>query len=293
MPTRKPGGKYKGKILRHKGPEEAALEAVQKAAEQRQQAVRRAQATKARQTAAVEQRQAARSGNEEVAEQKKRKLLLLMLVGKKDTKKFFHNWIAGVRMVLKERAMVERETSWRHQCGCESLRDLRGQLTSKGQAAQELRSECLQCSACTQLLSTEFEMPFQVMLRNQHRDLLPSGTRAFSSAQGFDARFASSALPRSQSLAGLGAASLRGSLGDMTQQVRLPQSAALSLEDASVLPREPWLSPGKLEPVLRASTGQRYFLDRTTMRMAPAPERLDTTASSWARTSSRARAIFG
>lgn len=251
---RKPGGKYKGKCGRKKDPAEIALENLEKAAAQRAKAIARAQELKARQMGV---NNCLKSSKEEEEEAKKQKIMNLLVGGKKSLKKFYQCWRVGVRMVLKERALMEREHGWRHCCDCHMPKVQPG--ASRQLKTTALRMEAMMCRGCAGLGSTVFQMPFDIVAEDrQKRELMRSTNQALRPAT-------SPSFARSPSM---------------------PLHLLASKTDQQQERRDPWLTNS--EHGFHANTGRKCFLDKATMRMQWAPM---TAEDKWSLSNGMQRAM--
>jgi len=282
---RKPGGKYKGAVKRTKGEETLQAEAEERGRKARELAVQRAAELKARQLTAGH---GLKSSKEEEEEAKKQRIINMLVGGKKDAKKYFQNWIVGIRQVKKERAMEEREGSWRFSCGC-----------PPGPHSVH------QCQAYHRLRSSDFQMPFDRQNEIEDNLKLMSQTSvsknwAAGSRGGLNNTMGSTMgssmestngglrntmaslmmdkatkkqLARSSSTGGQGFA--LPSLGNAVNTLGKSMSAANFMKKQDHKPKEPWFEEtGKnteLEYGYHHSSGRRILLDRKTMRFKLLP----------------------
>jgi len=111
---RKPGGKYKGKCGREKGPASIALELENK---RRAQYEKNLKSLQEKRNKALEKECGMMSAEEEERQRKMDKIAQMFGSGKKGTlTKFWKNWKLGMAESRKTRALDERKTCWKQSC---------------------------------------------------------------------------------------------------------------------------------------------------------------------------------
>lgn len=144
MPPRRPGGKYKGMIVRAKGEatlaEEARLANVKKREELAKKLYDKRQA-------ALLLSHGMQSAQQAEEEAKKQRVMAMLLGGKKgNTKKFFKAWTIGLAVLRKERYTADRKGAWLKACGCSA-------------------DHVGPCHIHTMLRDATFELPFDSLQR--------------------------------------------------------------------------------------------------------------------------------
>mmetsp|Transcript_31322 Transcript_31322/g.82367 ORF Transcript_31322/g.82367 Transcript_31322/m.82367 type:complete len:298 (+) Transcript_31322:150-1043(+) len=153
MPPRRPGGKYKGTVMRVKG--EESLKAAAEAARARalEEHIARLEAKKETDKKAAEELAYRERLKQEETRQK---IIALWMGGRKgSTQKFFKAWIKGMAVVKEEKKNLERDNAWRRSCCCTDGPCVGG------------------CAAYLRLRDPGFSLPFDAARRSAGRLPLP------------------------------------------------------------------------------------------------------------------------
>eukprot|EP00929_Paragymnodinium_shiwhaense_P115733 TRINITY_DN84795_c0_g1_i1.p1 TRINITY_DN84795_c0_g1~~TRINITY_DN84795_c0_g1_i1.p1 ORF type:complete len:280 (+),score=52.37 TRINITY_DN84795_c0_g1_i1:142-981(+) len=256
---RRPGGKYKGLVVRAKGEDTLALEAEEKEHRKRARAVQRAQELRKRNAVAGH---SLKKSKEEEAEERLEKIMNLLMGGKKSITKYFMFWQVGVRNLKKDRAMRNREWAWRQCCvHPDQVRDGH-------------------CHAPSLLDSITFEMPFEGLQRERKRQeqrkstsFLPPTLQELEQGIGKDPRIASlnrrfSTMNASDDNFRRAEPSPKAKGKAKAKALSLPPPPQLSATQPG---RPKWISADIPEHAYHHSTGRLCRIDPFTMRMEFVP----------------------
>eukprot|EP00931_Biecheleriopsis_adriatica_P066875 TRINITY_DN41115_c0_g1_i1.p1 TRINITY_DN41115_c0_g1~~TRINITY_DN41115_c0_g1_i1.p1 ORF type:complete len:305 (+),score=66.38 TRINITY_DN41115_c0_g1_i1:57-917(+) len=237
MPPRRPGGKYKGLVGRTKSEAQLAKEAEERQQKQSQAALKKMLNRRNQDNGSALKEEP----QEDPEEIRKKKVLNMMMSGKKGgLRKFFHGWVVGVQMVLKEKKINDRQAAWQRSCGHYEASLPGG------------------CSACKRLMAKDFDMPFSLLLKTGKTFTGGLLEATLARTQMIEAMAAGvSAMSRPQSV---------GALKDLRSRSKEEDSdPTLSfVEDQA--PRPPWLQ-SRAQLVSHYKDGRKIFLDPVNMRI--------------------------
>mmetsp|Transcript_65878 Transcript_65878/g.142902 ORF Transcript_65878/g.142902 Transcript_65878/m.142902 type:complete len:322 (-) Transcript_65878:25-990(-) len=142
MPARKPGGKYKGVVMRAKGEETLLAEVAENRQKALDEHIARLEEKRENDLRAAEELKRRKLLQQEAMRQR---IIGMWIGGRRgNVKKFFRAWIVGMRIYKQEQRCRQRDLAWRQSCSC-------------------LDPSCAgSCGAYLSLRDASFKMPFEI-----------------------------------------------------------------------------------------------------------------------------------